>query len=202
MPFFKSWAIKGAVGGLALFVLHWWTNAYLFLDKYWLLFFLLFLPLHLIFTSFLLLFRFSYNAVHPYVSVVPLIVYIVLRNISPQLRASHSWMLAWIGKVSLESYLSQFHVWLGSDAKTVIWLFPNYPLVNFVIATGIFLSIAHLLFNITQALNEFIFPSNATNRVFIRNLLILVVFIAVLGFAEHLQNLARGYFPSTSLSDQ
>lgn len=70
-----------------------------------------------------------------------------------------------------------------------------------MVATGIFVCIAHLLFQITQTLNEFWFPSNAPHRVFIRNLLLLAGAIAILGFAEHLQNLARGYLPSSLAGD-
>ena len=154
--------------------MHWWTGTYLIaLDKY------------------------TYNAVHPYVSVVPIVSYVLLRNVSSKLRSQHTWLFAFIGKISLESYLSQFHVWLGSEAKTIIWLIPDYPMINFVVASGIFLSIAHLLFNITQTLNDFILPASASNRVFLRNLILLAGSIAVLGFAEHLQNLARGYLPDS-----
>lgn len=105
MPPVKSYAIKGGVVAVTLWVMYWWTGAYL-------------IPLD----------KFTYNAVHPYVSVVPIVVYIILRNLMPQWRASHTWLFAFIGKISLESYLSQFHVWLGSDAKTIIWLIPEYAL--------------------------------------------------------------------------
>jgi len=174
----RRYAIKGALVGGALLAIRWWLNTYLLaLDKY------------------------TYNAVHPFVSIVPIVSYIALRNVAPQLRGQHTWLFAFVGKISLESYLSQFHVWLGTDAKTIIWLVPEYPMVNFVVASGIFLCIAHLLFQITQTLNDFILPSTATMRSFLRNFILLVAFFAVLGYAEHLQNLARGYLPASVAGD-
>jgi len=171
----KRWMIKGGAAAGAIAIGRWWLNTYL-------------LPLD----------KFTYNAVHPFVAIVPIAVYIVLRNLTPQLRSQHSWLFAFIGKISLESYLSQFHVWLGSDAKQIIWLIPNFPMINFIVASGIFLCIAHLLFQITQTLSDFWLPASGPTRSFVRNSILICASIAVLGFSEHLQNLARGYLPASA----
>ena len=36
----------------------------------------------------------------------------VLRNMSPLLRRWHMHMFAWTGKITLETYILQFHVWM------------------------------------------------------------------------------------------
>ncbi len=142
----------------------------------------------------LLLDKFAYNKRHPYTSIIPIVIYVVVRNLWPRFRAQYCWLWAVIGKISLESYIGQIHVRLGSDAKSVINLLPGYPLLNFLVASGIFVSIANLLFQVTQLMNDAIFPPNEqSNRTYLRNARVLVSSVAVIGYAEHLQNLARGY---------
>ena len=61
--------------------------------------------------------RRDYNPLHPYTGWIPIAAFILLRNATPDLRASHSTTLALMGRHSLEFYLLQFHVWLGASAK-------------------------------------------------------------------------------------
>ncbi|GFW13656.1 n-acetylneuraminate 9-O-acetyltransferase [Trichonephila clavipes] len=42
------------------------------------------------------------NEVHPYISFVPILSYIILRNISSYLRTKYSMFFAWFGNISLE----------------------------------------------------------------------------------------------------
>ena len=70
----------------------------------------------------------AYNAVHPYTSFVPIFCYMVLRNCSPTLRRYHMHLFAWCGKVTLETYILQFHIWMkttginGSPKFLMVWL--------------------------------------------------------------------------------
>ena len=54
----------------------------------------------------------EYNKAHPFTSFIPLFCYMVLRNMSPLLRRWHMHMFAWTGKITLETYILQFHVWM------------------------------------------------------------------------------------------
>lgn len=54
----------------------------------------------------------AYNAVHPFTSFIPIFCYMVLRNCSPTLRRYHMHLFAWCGKVTLETYILQFHIWM------------------------------------------------------------------------------------------
>ena len=52
----------------------------------------------------------------------------VLRNCSPTLRRYHMHLFAWCGKVTLETYILQFHIWMkttginGSPKFLMVWL--------------------------------------------------------------------------------
>ena len=74
----------------------------------------------------------AYNAVHPYTSFVAIFTYLVLRNLTAGLRRRHMHLFAWCGKVTLETYILQFHVWmrttgLNGSPKYLMVCFPGLP---------------------------------------------------------------------------
>ena len=54
--------------------------------------------------------KYEYNSIHPYVSFVPLVGYVVLRNINKTSRSYVMGIFQWSGRITLETYLLQFHV--------------------------------------------------------------------------------------------
>ncbi|KAI9253317.1 10 TM acyl transferase domain found in Cas1p-domain-containing protein [Helicostylum pulchrum] len=68
--------------------------------------------------------KFVYNVSHPYISWIPILAFIVLRNANRWLRNTHSEFFAFIGKISLETFIGQFHMWLAADTKGLLVVLP------------------------------------------------------------------------------
>ncbi|KAK7751630.1 hypothetical protein SLS62_006456 [Diatrype stigma] len=58
----------------------------------------------------------AYNAVHPYISWVPILAFLGLRNAFSSARKRYLRLPAMLGRISLETYVLQYHMWLGNDA--------------------------------------------------------------------------------------
>jgi hypothetical protein len=104
--------------------------------------------------------KFTYNSYHPYTSFVPIIFIIIVRNLTPQLRSYYLHLFAWLGKITLETYLSQLHVYLQSNAKHRIIFFSEYKLLNFALVTAMYIPLSYVLFNLTTVFSSYILPSN------------------------------------------
>ncbi|CCX30422.1 10 TM acyl transferase domain found in Cas1p-domain-containing protein [Pyronema domesticum] len=88
--------------------------------------------------------KFVYNAYHPYISWIPIIAFVILRNSTQRLRNTYSGLFAWLGKCSLETFTLQFHIWMAADTKGLLDLnIVNSWAFNLFLTTVMFLFISH-----------------------------------------------------------
>ncbi|KAF4965650.1 hypothetical protein FSARC_6587 [Fusarium sarcochroum] len=92
-----------------------------------------------------------YRAWHPYLSFVPVLAFIAIRNVSAPVRNFYSKAMAWLGRCSLETYILQFHLLLAADTNGILivdGLFGDGTLIgdrwrSLAIILPIFLWISH-----------------------------------------------------------
>ncbi|BDA44067.1 probable O-acetyltransferase CAS1 [Coccomyxa sp. Obi] len=128
----------------------------------------------------------EYNKVHPYTSWVPISVWVVLRNVTPEMRTYSLGIYGWLGTITLETYISQFHTWLTTglpdgQPKMLLSFLPSedYPLLNFALATAVYVYVSHRLFHLTATLKTAVVPNKA-GRELMRNVVLILVSGAVL----------------------
>jgi N-acetylneuraminate 9-O-acetyltransferase len=89
--------------------------------------------------------KFTYNAWHPYVSFLPILAFVTLRNANAVLRSGSSMAFTFIGRCSLETFTIQFHFWLAADTKGILLVLPGtrWRPLNFVLTSVMFVYISH-----------------------------------------------------------
>jgi hypothetical protein len=137
LPTAHRLALKSLAGGGWLAAFYWWYRNVFMLPKY------------------------EFNAAHPYWFWIPIMTYVYFRNLTPTLRSYHSSLLNWLGKITLETYLLQFHIFmvaLNADGswspKRLVSLVPGYPLVNVLVCGLVFIGCAKVAFGATMALRD------------------------------------------------
>lgn len=102
--------------------------------------------------------KFVYNRSHPVVSFVPVLAFVVLRNSHPRLRSVNSRLWMFVGQISLETFILQFHLWLGADTKGVLLVLPGtkWRPLNVVLTTVIFLFVSQKASQTTGQITTFL----------------------------------------------
>lgn len=113
------------------------------------------------------------DEIHSYIVFIPIIGYLVLRNISGILRTRYSTFFAWFGRISLELFICQYHIWLAADRHGVLVLLPGFPTMNMIITTFIFVCASHEVHRLTQVLLPYAIPSDW--KLALRNFAIFII---------------------------
>ncbi|XP_034616353.1 N-acetylneuraminate 9-O-acetyltransferase isoform X3 [Trachemys scripta elegans] len=129
------------------------------------------------------------NELHPSVSVVQILAFILIRNIPGYARSVYSSFFAWFGRISLELFICQYHIWLAADTKGILVLIPGNPMLNIIVSTFIFVCVAHEISQITNDLAQMVVPKD--NATLLRRLLCIAGFFSGLLFLAAIQDQSR-----------
>jgi N-acetylneuraminate 9-O-acetyltransferase len=69
--------------------------------------------------------KFTYNPIHPIVFWLPVFGWLMIRNSSKYLTELHSTALEFFGKITLETYVLQFHVFMCRNVQYIPIVLPN-----------------------------------------------------------------------------
>ncbi|XP_036184053.1 N-acetylneuraminate 9-O-acetyltransferase isoform X7 [Myotis myotis] len=129
------------------------------------------------------------NELHPSVSVVQILAFILIRNIPGYARSVYSSFFAWFGKISLELFTCQYHIWLAADTRGILVLIPGNPMLNIIVSTFIFVCVAHEISQITNDLAQIIIPKD--NSSLLKRLACIAAFFCGLLILSSIQDKSR-----------
>ena len=100
------------------------------------------------------------NSVHAVSSLALILAYVVARNLWSGARAVQSELMGQAGRVSLELFLGQYHIWLAMDTKGILTLIPGWWLLNAVCTTIVFVHVANHLSDTFNYLTGVLVPKD------------------------------------------
>ncbi|KAG0045991.1 hypothetical protein BGZ83_008807 [Gryganskiella cystojenkinii] len=103
----------------------------------------------------------DYNLYHPYISWIPILSFVILRNSTAHLRNTTSTFYAFIGRCSLETFICQFHMWLAGDTKGLLVISPWLDgagswTFNLILSSILFIVISNYLSGATGELTDWL----------------------------------------------
>ncbi|XP_071822424.1 N-acetylneuraminate (7)9-O-acetyltransferase-like isoform X2 [Apostichopus japonicus] len=128
----------------------------------------------------------SCNRIHVYISFIPILSVVLFRNALGALRTYYSVFFAWVGAMSLELFVGQYHVWLAEDTAGVLNLVPGYPLINVTVTSFIFICVALEVRDISGVVTVAVIPRadkadpSKANRSMLKRLSVFMVLLLIL----------------------
>ncbi|XP_052234383.1 N-acetylneuraminate 9-O-acetyltransferase-like isoform X2 [Dreissena polymorpha] len=122
------------------------------------------------------------NEVHSYITFIPIVSFILIRNVFGSIRTRYSSFFAWFGRISLELFISQYHIWLAADTHGVLVMIPSYPVLNVILTSFIFICVSHEIFKITTTLTKYAVPSEW--KALLRNMVVFGLILISLGVSR------------------
>ncbi|KAL5326830.1 hypothetical protein ACEPPN_004519 [Leptodophora sp. 'Broadleaf-Isolate-01'] len=110
----------------------------------------------------------DYNWWQPFISFIPILCYIVLRNFLRVFRSYHSTVFAWLGRCSLETYILQYHIWLAADTKGLLKLGLWDSRIETVVLTAVFFWVSWHTAEATHILTRWIVGETAGHAALVR----------------------------------
>eukprot|EP00118_Oscarella_pearsei_P014946 m.131172 g.131172 ORF g.131172 m.131172 type:complete len:778 (+) comp38040_c0_seq18:156-2489(+) len=117
------------------------------------------------------------NSTHSWLSFLPVLGFVFLRNVPVLLRSRYSVSFAWMGKISLELFIGQYHIWLANDTHSILVLIPGYPFINAIITTFVFVCAAHEISSICGVLTSYAVTKDAKSMA--KRIVVLLLVFAV-----------------------
>ena len=127
----------------------------------------------------------AYDLIHPYVSTLPLWLFVLVRGARRPWRETVSVPLEFIGKHSLEFYLLQFHLFLSQEAGAILMLVPNKRL-NIALVLPLYVLTACRTFHLTNVIKDLFFALSSTYRLALAAYLGLGALLAGVGAKDEL----------------
>jgi len=124
----------------------------------------------------------SCNKYHTILAFIPIIFYLFVRNSLEVLRERSSYFFEWFGTISLELFISQYHIWLADDTHKVLILIPQSPFLSVILSSIIFVIISYQLNTITNSLIKYAVPSSFNKLC--RNIIIFIILL-IATYASH-----------------
>ena len=102
--------------------------------------------------------KFAYNHWHPYISWIPIISFVILRNANATLRSVSSQMFGFIGRCSLETFIIQYHLWMAADTQGLLIVIPwtRWRILNMIVTTTIFVWLSNQVAQATTVMTTWI----------------------------------------------
>jgi len=95
--------------------------------------------------------KFTYNPIHPFIFWMPIAGWLMVRNSSKYLTELHSSALEFFGRITLETYVLQFHLFMCRNVQHILVVIPGsggadgnvvLKLLNMIVVGVIFVAVA------------------------------------------------------------